>query len=67
MPINWHKSDYISLDDTQYTGKGLSAIAFTDAHDLELTDLSLLPNYFGEDFSDGLQVIEASELGVDII
>ena len=30
-----------------------------------LTDLSLLPNYFGEDFDDGLRVIEANELGVD--
>ena len=30
-----------------------------------LTDLSLLPNYFGEDFDDGLRVIELGELGVD--
>ena len=35
-----------------------------------LTDLSLIPNYFqtaDADFADGLQVIEMSELGVDIV
>ena len=70
LTINWHKSDHISLDDTAYTGKGLSAIAFADTHDLELTDLSLLPNYFeasGVDFDDGFQIIEPNQLGVDIV
>ena len=35
-----------------------------------LTDLSLIPDYFetaDEDFSDGLQVIETSELSIDIL
>ena len=67
LTINWQASDYISLDDTEYTGEGLSGVRFTENRGYELTDFSLLPNYFGAGFDDGLQVIEPDQLGVDII
>ena len=48
-------------------GASLDTTSDTRASRHYLTDLSLLPNYFGEDFADGFQVIAPNELGVDII
>ena len=48
----------------KFFGKNFASFRLNDQH---LTDFSLLPNYFGENFDDGLQVIKSNELGVDIL
>ena len=69
LTIYWRVSDHVSLDDAKYTGEGRSGITFTGGRNYELTDLSLLPNYFkevGKTFDDELRIIEPIQLGVGV-
>ena len=72
LAINFKVDVTIFDEDGSTTDEGAQLVgengAHYDANTGQLTDFALLPNYFkvaGEAF-DGLRVIEASELGIDI-
>ncbi len=73
LTINWIDGDHVSnvnSDGTlnkelkHYFGEYYSDFDFATN---QVTDLSLVRNYFGEGFADGLQVLPVADLGYDII
>ena len=80
LTINWQSADYVRMleddfssspsDAANYLGvfdSGAFSFAGYDFDLDQITDLSLIENYFDADFDDGVRVIEPNELGVDII
>ena len=80
LTINWQSADYVRMFSNDFSVSPPNAANYLGVFDAgnfvfagydfdldQLTDFSLIENYFDANFDDGVRVIESSELGVEII